>query len=143
VPSVVERHPIISLGAVAVIAIAGTSAFFVVKDRNNTSSPPTTTTTTVVADATSTVPSTTAPSTTVPAPTSSVAVTGGFYTVQKGDTLSKIAQKLGVTIQAIEAANGITNPDKIDAGAKLKIPAGAAPTTTVKAVARTTTTRHA
>lgn len=43
------------------------------------------------------------------------------YTVSKGDTLSEIAAKFGVTYQAIAAENNITNPNMINIGQKLKI----------------------
>jgi len=41
--------------------------------------------------------------------------------VKSGDTLTRIAKTHGTTIQAIEAANGLTD-DRILVGAKLKIP---------------------
>lgn len=44
------------------------------------------------------------------------------YTVKRGDNLSKIAAKFGVTVNAIKQANGLTS-DNIRAGQKLKIPA--------------------
>jgi len=45
------------------------------------------------------------------------------YTIQKGDTLSSIANKYGTTIQSLLAANPqITNPNLIYAGSVLKIP---------------------
>ena len=47
------------------------------------------------------------------------------YTVKRGDTLTAIAEKYGVTVQAIVALNGIANPDVIKAGQKIKIPAKA------------------
>ncbi|MCU1501155.1 MAG: hypothetical protein JWM12_509 [Ilumatobacteraceae bacterium] len=45
-----------------------------------------------------------------------------FYVVQPGDTLSKIVTKLGVSKDDLLALNGITNPDHIERGQKLKIP---------------------
>jgi LysM repeat protein len=42
--------------------------------------------------------------------------------VQKGDTLSSIGRKFGVTADAIAKANKITNPNKITVGEKLIIP---------------------
>jgi LysM repeat protein len=45
-----------------------------------------------------------------------------FYVVQSGDTLSKIVTKLGVSKDDLMALNGITNPDHIEKGQKLKIP---------------------
>lgn len=44
------------------------------------------------------------------------------YTVQRGDTLSKIAKKYGATYQKIAAYNGIKNPNLIHVGQKIKIP---------------------
>lgn len=44
------------------------------------------------------------------------------YTVQGGDTLSSIARAHGVTVQAIVAANNITNPNFISVGQVLVIP---------------------
>jgi LysM repeat protein len=66
--------------------------------------------------------STTSPASSVPGSTD--------YVVQKGDTLSRIAKKFGVTQAAIVAANNITNPDKIAEGQHLMIPPPSA--TTVK-----------
>ncbi|REK53002.1 MAG: hypothetical protein C6W55_14725 [Thermobacillus sp.] len=51
-----------------------------------------------------------------------------IYTVKKGDTLSGIAAKHGVTVQDLLEYNpGIQNPDVIDVGMKIKIPAKKAP----------------
>jgi LysM repeat protein len=62
----------------------------------------------------------TAAPTATPVPSS-----GGFYyTVQRGDTLSRIAWRFGVTVQAIVQANGILNPNLIFAGQVLWIPSG-------------------
>lgn len=43
------------------------------------------------------------------------------YTVKKGDTLSGIAAKYGTTYQKIARDNGISNPNYIKVGQKLKI----------------------
>jgi membrane-bound lytic murein transglycosylase D len=43
------------------------------------------------------------------------------YTVQKGDTLSAIADKHGVTLSQVQKWNGISNPSDIQAGQKLVI----------------------
>ncbi len=60
------------------------------------------------------------------------------YIIQPGDTLKKIAIAFNVTEADLIALNEITDPDKIEAGAKLKIPGPGVviPTT----VAETTTT---
>ncbi|MFC4618136.1 LysM peptidoglycan-binding domain-containing protein [Camelliibacillus cellulosilyticus] len=48
-----------------------------------------------------------------------------IYTVQKGDTLSAIAQKHGITLAEIKKMNPqLTNPDKIMPGMKVKVPTG-------------------
>ena len=44
------------------------------------------------------------------------------YVIQSGDTLMKIARKFGVTLQQLQAANKITNPDRIYPGQVLVIP---------------------
>jgi LysM repeat protein len=45
-----------------------------------------------------------------------------YYTVQRGDWLSRIAQRFGVTVQSIVTANAIANPSLIYAGQSLYIP---------------------
>ncbi|MCR4406506.1 MAG: LysM peptidoglycan-binding domain-containing protein [Anaerolineae bacterium] len=47
-----------------------------------------------------------------------------IHVVQAGETLFSIAQKYGTTVEAIVAANGLSNPDLIFAGQKLIIPTG-------------------
>lgn len=49
------------------------------------------------------------------------------YIVQPGDTLSAIARRFGVSVQAIAAANNIVNPNLIFAGTTLVIPDGSEP----------------
>jgi LysM repeat protein len=46
----------------------------------------------------------------------------GTYAVQPGDTLTRIAQRNGVTVQALMSANGIYNPNHIYVGQRLSIP---------------------
>lgn len=53
--------------------------------------------------------------------------TGTTYVVQSGDTLFKIAQRFGVTLSALIAANTITNPSRIYVGQVLTIPAHTTP----------------
>jgi LysM repeat protein len=45
------------------------------------------------------------------------------YIVKPGETLSQIATRLGVSVQAIVAANGLANPNLIWVGQRLVIPA--------------------
>lgn len=46
----------------------------------------------------------------------------GYYVINQGDTLSKIAQMFGVSIKSLMEANGITDPNSIRIGQKLVIP---------------------
>ena len=45
-----------------------------------------------------------------------------IHTVKKGETLSGIASKYGVTVADIVSANGIKNPNLITVGQRLEIP---------------------
>lgn len=47
----------------------------------------------------------------------------GSYTVRAGDTLSAIAQRYGTTWQVLQQINGLANPDLIQVGQLLKLPA--------------------
>ena len=44
------------------------------------------------------------------------------YTVQTGDTLGDIAQKYGISVDALEQANGISDPNLLSVGQTLNIP---------------------
>lgn len=44
------------------------------------------------------------------------------YTVERGDTLSKIARAFGTSVAVLAELNGITNPNLIYVGQKIKIP---------------------
>ncbi len=43
------------------------------------------------------------------------------YTVQKGDTLSRIAKKYNATVDELQKLNGISNPNLIRVGQKLRV----------------------
>ncbi|MGS1093173.1 peptidoglycan DD-metalloendopeptidase family protein [Aquamicrobium terrae] len=62
---------------------------------------------------------------------------GGSYTVQQGDTLSAISRKTGVSVAALQQANGLADGN-IRSGQTLKLPgaAGAAATTPTVAAAK-------
>jgi LysM repeat protein len=45
-----------------------------------------------------------------------------IYKVKTGDSLSKIARKFDVSMEAVATLNGITNPDRIRVGQELRIP---------------------
>lgn len=68
---------------------------------------------------------------TVTTPTTTTPTTGSdtVYTVKSGDTLSAIAKKYGTTYQKLASYNGITNPNVIHVGQKIKIPSGQASST--------------
>jgi LysM repeat protein len=50
---------------------------------------------------------------------------GRTVTVRKGETLSHIAMRVGTTVSALAAANGIRDPDLVFAGRVLRVPAAA------------------
>ncbi|HEY5912819.1 MAG TPA: LysM peptidoglycan-binding domain-containing protein [Verrucomicrobiae bacterium] len=76
-------------------------------------------------------PSPAAPSTTGATTTAvgDLATGEQVYSVQSGDTLTKIAEKFKVTIKALRSANSLTT-DRIKVGQKLKIPVKSAPAPT-------------
>jgi LysM repeat protein len=56
------------------------------------------------------------------------------YEVQRGDSLFSIAQRFGVTMAALIELNEIENPDRIEAGQVLRLPANATTTTSSTAI---------
>jgi membrane-bound lytic murein transglycosylase D len=60
----------------------------------------------------------TALKTAAPPPTAAV-----FHRVSRGDTLTSVARRYGTTIRAIQRANGMGRRTRIQAGARLRIPA--------------------
>ena len=72
-----------------------------------------------------------APATSTPTPTSASPGTGSprppstnldVYIVQRGDTLSRIAQRFNATVGTLAQLNGIVNIDRIQAGQRLLLP---------------------
>ena len=57
-----------------------------------------------------------------PPTTGQCTLVGNVYTVQRGDTLYRIARRCGVSVDAIVSANGITNRNRIYTGQRLVIP---------------------
>ncbi|MGC9452046.1 MAG: LysM peptidoglycan-binding domain-containing protein [Oceanipulchritudo sp.] len=48
---------------------------------------------------------------------------GGSYAIQSGDTLSRIAQRFGVSLSALMAANPTVDPKRLQIGQQIVIPA--------------------
>lgn len=75
------------------------------------------------------------PTPTVPIPTATGATQEQTYRVQPGDTLYAIARRFGTTADAIAARNGLADPNAIEPGMLLIIPAAsvtpATPTTSL------------
>ncbi len=72
-----------------------------------------------------------------PADASRLPAAGGYYVVQRGDTLSQIAQANGVSIGDLMRINGISNASFIWVGQRLRLTARvAAPSTTASQSAR-------
>ncbi|HLF08610.1 MAG TPA: LysM domain-containing protein [Dehalococcoidia bacterium] len=67
------------------------------------------------------VTATPAAPTSVP-PTATATPVTAAYTVQPGDTLSGIAARFGTSVAALQAANGLTDPNLIRVGQTLRIP---------------------
>jgi LysM repeat protein len=61
-----------------------------------------------------------------PTPAATPTVDAVVYTVKPGDTLSSIATQNKTSIDALSKANNLTDPDKLQVGQKLTIPASAA-----------------
>lgn len=56
-------------------------------------------------------------------PPAASALEAKTYVVERGDTLSRIAKKLGVGVKALMDANNMKNADRLEAGASLAVPA--------------------
>lgn len=58
------------------------------------------------------------------APEAAPAASGSYHRVKPGETLSEIARYYGVTVNALKAANGLSNANYIYVGQRLYIPTG-------------------
>ena len=69
----------------------------------------------------------------LPTVTTTIAVTTTvapvFYVVAEGDNLAGIAQKYGITVADLIAANAIADPNRIEVGQQLVVPPPPAPPT--------------
>ncbi|MBX3053596.1 MAG: FxLYD domain-containing protein [Caldilineaceae bacterium] len=81
-------------------------------------------TATVELAAQATMPPTATPAPYTPAPTATPTVTPTpiFYTIRSGDSLLAVAQEYGVTVAAVQDANGILDPRSLQIGQQLVIP---------------------
>lgn len=69
-----------------------------------------------------------APKTVSPTP-GAKAPGSGSYTVVRGDTLSAIAHRLGVSVASLAQANSLSNPNRIFVGQRLTVPSSGGATT--------------
>jgi LysM repeat protein len=69
------------------------------------------------------IPAVTTVESTIPQTTTTVYQEPVYYTVEPGDSLFGIAEKFGLNMAELMNINGITNPDRVDAGQQLKLPA--------------------
>lgn len=60
--------------------------------------------------------------TATPTPAPTTCVSGSTYVVQRGDTLSRIARRCGITVTALATRNNIVNRNRIFVGQQLIIP---------------------
>src|SRR5580658_10296309 len=63
----------------------------------------------------------------------------GTVTVQPGQSLSQVAAQVGSTVGALAAANGISNPNLVDAGTVLQVPGAASSAPAAPAAASSVT----
>ncbi len=73
-----------------------------------------------------------------PTPSAAVAAWAGSYTVKPGESLYGIARAHRVTLNDIQAANGIADANKVRPGSNLKVPAGVVPAVVAEAPAQPT-----
>ena len=62
------------------------------------------------------------------------------YVLQPGDTLGNVAARFGTTIAELQAINGITDPNKVQAGQKIIMPPPPSTTTPPEGATATTAT---
>ena len=77
----------------------------------------------------------------VPGAGTSAATTAGSHVVRPGETLSDIAARYGLSVRSLAAANGITNVNRVIAGARLRVD-GAAASASTAAVAPAAARSH-
>ena len=75
-------------------------------------------------------------------PTPTITPTPIVHVVQKGDTLQAIAFDFGVSVDALQRANGVENPQFLQVGQRLVIPVGEEPDQTTSSLLLPTPTPH-
>jgi LysM repeat protein len=117
-----------SLASPTALRTASPTAFQpVTRTSTQTAAATSTPTATFTATPLPTFTSTSTPTLPPPTPTAvppTATATLSIYAVQRGDTLSKIAAKLGVDLNALISANHLANPSMIAVGLKLVVPQG-------------------
>jgi len=103
------KAAVYSLSGIVVVLVV--MAAYVVMGQERTATP-----------AASFAPPSTPTATAVPSPTATPTPSPTIYRVAPGDTLYKIAQQYGVTIEAIVQANGLQDPRMLRVGQELVIP---------------------
>ena len=75
----------------------------------------------------------------IPGAGTTAAATAGTHVVRPGETLGAIAGRFGLSVRSLAAANGITDPNRVIAGARLRIDgaAGAAAAAPAASTGRT------
>ncbi|MDA2951927.1 MAG: LysM domain-containing protein [Actinomycetota bacterium] len=74
-------------------------------------------------DGTESEPAVTTIESTVPASTTTVYTEPVYYTVMPGDSIFGISERFGLNMAELMALNNITNPDRVNAGQVLQLPA--------------------
>jgi LysM repeat protein len=82
---------------------------------------------------------TTEPAPTAPPTAPPTTVPMAEYVIAAGDTMSGIAKKFGVTMQALLSANNLTDPNLVRVGQKIKVPIAPGAATTLPPVGVTGT----
>jgi len=124
------RRLIVFLMLTALVSAAATLTVLTVWDRTHPTLPGSAAGVTLTATSPAGVAANDTQAAPVNEPTAAPLPTPTIYVVKSGDTLGTIAQQFDVSVEAIMAANGITDPNLLNVGQSLLIPvAGSLPPT--------------